>query len=80
MREEEALAFSPIWISTLVLLEKSYLAINYVKIRKYYLKSLVFSIIRKEKTSGFGLLLLKNKYIKKKRVENQPLFCVCTFR
>jgi len=46
MREEEALAFSPIWISTLVLLEKSYLAINYVKIRKYYLKSLVFSIIR----------------------------------
>jgi len=44
MREEEALAFSPISISTLVLLEKSYLAINYVKIRKYYLKSLVFSI------------------------------------
>jgi hypothetical protein len=79
MREEEALAFSPIWISTLVLLEKSYLAINYVKIRKYYLKSLVFSIIRSKFSELNSILRLSKSHSEVGSILHQPLFVFALF-
>jgi len=79
MREEEALAFSSIWISTLVLLEKSYLTINYVKIRKYYPKSLVFSIIRPKFAELNSILRLSKSHPEVGSLPLQPLFVFALF-